>query len=585
MLDTYHTYFRDVWPILRDMAGRGIPIDNQRRVELKELIERETIRVTAAIQPLVPESVLSSKHAKGGYKNPPILTCGDCGWKGRTDHECKGEVGDEHRSVEGSGDVALVAVDSGDTADRGSGGDTGGDARLVRYEELAEENGLVRREVEVGEGEKCRCTVKERGECLVCKGAGVIPAGTVELRWTALKEFNPNSWQQVRRLIKSLRHPVPKHQKRVDAAGDAADTTEMKELERLHQRTKHPVYPLLIERRMLTKVEGTYVEGWKPSGDGCVHTTYTFQTGTWQTSSRSPNVQNGLKHGKTSFQKELARQFNGMQKAQPGRVLINLDFKSFHALTTAHDFDIPDYARLARIDIHSFITCHFLRLPEREGLWERDDREMKELFGRLKRDETFKFTRDFKAKRAILGIQFGMGYRKLYQINRDDFESESEAKSVWDMVYTLFPRLRIEQNAVRTKAAEEGRLVNKFGAIRHFFDVTRWDRKQQKWVPGDQAEQAVAFLPASHAFGHVRSVLLEIRRRGWDERFGLCNQIHDSLVFHCPIGEAEECVKGVKGVMESPSAVLVYPGMAPGGLVVGADASIGESLAEMREIK
>jgi hypothetical protein len=263
-------------------------------------------------------------------------------------------------------------------------------------------------------------------------------------------------------------------------------------------------------------------------------------------------------------------------------VLVNFDFKSFHALTTAHDFNIPDYARLARIDIHSFVTCYFLRRPERESLWEMADEEMAELFKEFKRDEEFKFTRDFKAKRAILGIQFGMGFRKLYQLNRDDFESESEARSVWEMVYQLFPKLRHAQDAVRARAAENKRLVNKFGAIRHFFDVQRWDRNKQKMMPGEQAEQAVAFLPASHAFGHFRDVLLRIRTQGWDERYGLCNQIHDSMVFHCEQELREECIANIRTEMERPSTILIYPEMAPGGFRVEADAAWGASLAECK---
>ena len=516
MLDTYNTYFRGVYPILKDMSARGIPIDESRRFELKALIEREDLRVTAEIQAIVPAEVLSTKQKNGLKRVPKDLT------------------------------------------------------------------GLTQITVEITKEEKCSCRKKARETCPICNGLGVVPVGTALTRWAKPVEFNPNSKLQVIRFMKHLKHPVPKHSKRVDAQGEASDTTEVKELERLYTKTKHPIYPLLIQKRQLTKVEGTYVEGWKPSKDGCVHTTYTFQTATWQNSSRAPNVQNGLKHGKTPFQKSLALGFNSMQRATPGKVFINFDFKSFHALTTAHDFNIPSYARLARLDIHSFVTCHYLRLPERVGLFDRPDQEMLDLFKRMRKTEPFGFTRDYKAKRTILGIQFGMGYRKLYQLNRDDFENEGEAKVLWEMVYGLFPRLRVAQNEIKAKAAEEKRLVNKYGAIRHFFDVQRFDRKVQRMVPGDQAEQAVAFLPASHAFGHVRDVLLRIRARRLDDRYGLINSIHDSLLFHCPLERAEECKFEIRQIMEAPSTVLIYPGMAPSGLSVGADVAMGNCLAECK---
>ena len=516
MLDSYNRYFAQLWPILRDMSARGIPIDNQRRLELKSLIEREDLSVTAAIQELVPPEILSTKQKMGLKRVPKDLT------------------------------------------------------------------GMVEIEVVIEKEEKCQCLKKNRSNCALCAGAGTIPAGSILKRWALPLEFNPNSPPQVKRFMRYLKHPVPKSMKKVDEQGEAAETTEMKELERLWIKTKHPIYPLLIEKRQLTKVEGTYVEGWRPSNDGCVHTTYTFQTATWQTSSRAPNVQNGLKHGKSPFQKELASAFNGMQRAKDGNILINFDFKSFHALTTAHDFNVPEYARLARIDLHSFVACHYLHLPEREGLWERADQDMMALFKRLRKDEKFAFTRDYKAKRTGLGIQFGMGYRKLYQLNRDDFENETEAKVLWSMFYSLFPGIKRGQDEVKRRASEDKRLVNKYGAIRHFYDVERFDRKQQKFVAGEQAEQAVAFLPASHAFGHVRDCLLRIRERGWDERYGLVNSIHDSLLFHCPLSYKDEAIAEVKGELEKASKILLYPSMAPEGLWVGVDAASGDSLAEVK---
>ena len=428
----------------------------------------------------------------------------------------------------------------------------------------------------------------DRGSCVLCAGSGIISAGTVVTRWANPVSFNPNSSQQVKRLIKFLKHPVPKHPRRVDEQGEASDTTEVKEIERLYAKTKHPIYPLLIQTRQLKKVEGTYYEGWTPWADGCVHPTFTFNTSIWQLSAKQPNCQNGIKHAdpeKHPLKHSLAKAFNAMQHAQDGHVLINFDWKSFFPITMSHDFNMPRYCRLARIDIHSFVTCYFLHLPERIGLWERDDQDMIGLFKSLKKNERFKFTRDYKAKRVILGMGNGLFYRKMYQVHREDFENEKEAKDLYETVIHLFPELPRGQARVKQQAAEDKKLVNKFGAIRHFYDVQRWDRKQQKWVGGDQAEAAIAFLPSSHAFGHARDVMLRLREKGWDEKFGLMNTIHDSLTFHCPKPLAEECVALVKAEMEKPSTILVYPEMAPDGEWVACEAAIGDSLAEMKEVK
>ena len=560
--DSYIRYVQQFWPILRDMSTRGLPISDERRLALQAVIVEEDARATEAIKAIVPAEVLAQKQ-KEGYKNPPILTCSDCNWKGRTGHFCTPPTD--------AGEEVVVSV---------------GD--WVPYESLAEENGLVLREVTIKEDVKCRCTKAKRGECAVCAGSGIIPAGLCEMRWAALTEFNPNSSHQVKRYLRWKKYPVPKHAKRTDASGEASETTEVKELERLFARTKDPIFPLLIEKRILTKIEGTYVEGWKPGRDGRIHTTFTLKPATMQLSSRSPNTQNGLKHAdpdKQPFKYRLAKAFNGMQAAEDGHLMVNFDLKSFHAQTLACEAGDPDYLRLAKIDVHSFVTCHFTRNPERHNLLAMSNADLKGFFSELKRDRAFKFIRDFKAKRAILGLGFGMGARKLYQMNQEDFASESEAKKLMELILEeLFPKLKRYQHAIRLKAAEEKMLINKFGVLRRFFDVTRWDRKSQKWASGDQAEAAVAFLPASSAFGHVRDIMHTLHDNGWDDRYQCVNTIHDSLVFHCPRPLVEECVANVRGLMELPSKVLIYS-VAPNGLDVEAEASVGPDLANMEEFQ
>lgn len=566
--DAYVRYFRRFWTILRDMSHRGLPISEVDRLELKSVVEGEQIRKGIEIQAIVPEEVLAQKQ-KYGFKNPPLLKCDDCGDKFRIDHFCTIEIEDEENGIKEQ------------------------IQQFVPYVQLAEENGLVLREVIVKEEEKCRCTKKNRAECDVCVGVGIIPAGLVEMRWTGLAEFNPNSSHQVKRYMKFKKHPIPKHAKRTDAAtGESAETTEVKELERLYAKTKDEIYPKLIELRQLSKIMGTYVEGWQPASDGRIHTTFTYRPATWQTSSKSPNAQNGLKRGKTDSQKVRVKAFNKMQKAEEGHLLLNFDAKSFHAQTTACEAGLPDYLRLAKIDIHSFNACHFIKHPERNNLLKFSDGDLKGLFKELKGDKviwtngmTFKEIRDGKTKSAGLGIGFGMRGRKLYKTYTEDFASIAEAEAIWNLIMReLFPGLLKWQEEVKRRAAEDRFLLSKFGAIRRFFDVERWDRRSQKMMGGDQAEAAIAFLPAANAFGDIRDMLITLDDMGALDKFQLCNSVHDSIQFHCPIGLVEECVATVMPVMEAPNKTLIYS-IAPGGLDVEAEASVGPNLAEMVEYK
>lgn len=516
--DFYVRYFRQFWPILRDMAKRGLPINETKRLELKSQLEAEDLRIDDAVKALVPREWLGTETPL--KRVPKDLT------------------------------------------------------------------GFVEVEVVLEEEERCQCLKKNRGSCALCAGTGTMPKGLILKRWGREVAFNPNSSKQVKMLIKRLDHPMPKHAKRTDQqTGEAAETTEVKQLERLFAKTKHPLYPLLIEKRQVTKLMGVYVEGWQPGRDGRLRTTFSFKPATLQTSSKAPNIQNGLKHAPHGSLKErMARGFAAMQQAEDGHLMMNFDMKSFHAQTTACEAGLADYLRLAKIDIHSFVTCHYLRLPERIGLYERPDEEMREIFKQLKKDSHFKFVRDYKAKRTILGIQFAMWYRKLYQLNPEDFDGEREAKALWELIMLqLFPGLRVWQDRVREEAHEQGLLRNKFGAIRRFYDVKHWDRKSQRMVNGDEAEAAVAFLPASSAFGHMRDVMLRIREQRWDERYQLVNSIHDSLVFHCPIELVDECRVNITAEMQRPSDVLRYS-ICPDGLSVEAEASVGESMAEMATV-
>lgn len=885
LLDSYQTYFRDLHPILKGMANRGIPIDGARREELRALITRKDAEVTAKIQSIVPAEVLSTKQ-KNGYKNPPLLECEECHLKTREDHICGVGPADSLFTAEGE---------------------------LLPYADLAESHGLVLREVTIsGNAEKCRCSAKARPYCSTCHGTGIIPAGTVEMRWVQPVEFNPNSRPQVIRFMKYLKHPVPKSAKKVDDNGDPADTTDVKDLERLYVKTKHPIYPLLIEKRQMTKMMGTYVDGWAPGKDGRIHTTYTFQTATWQLSSRAPNLQNGIKRSRSEGQRARSELFNRMQRAEPGHILVNLDFKSFHAQTTACEAGLPDYLRLAKIDIHSFIACHFLKLPERFDLLKWSDADLKAFLGGLKKDKQTKFhgmnfseirskskaciaegemvwtnhgskpiqnvtiddqlwdgvewvhhegiiykgerevitydgltatpdhkvytedertipfgqaaselvrlkrsrvegnavwndrnyqletnpqerihscqnslldlrpcgnsrlhvsevrtwnrmpelrpqeanqeplSKNFRTAlrcnsiamlestesgllelwrqgnkmsiqlpqwiRAIcgkklaarfipwnrnrqdqqqwklrtgkfapsdsqdangqsknysmgnieerprttgrlgfavsnkfdakigttgidrrtdhcarpnsclqgqsknveetspvahkarvydlinagsrhrftvngrlvancsLGIGFGMGPRKLYQQYKEDFENQHEAEALHGMImHDLFPGLLKWQIAVKARAAEDHQLISRFGAIRHFYDVQRWDRRTQKMAGGDQAEAAIAFLPAANAFGMIRWAMLNLQKAGLCERYGLINTIHDSLVLHPLIEEADDAIAAYLSIMQAPCPMMVYAGVTgPEGLSVEVEAAKGDCLAEAK---
>lgn len=506
-----------VRPVLAAMEDRGLPVDDAARVALGGEFEIAQAEVGAELTRLAPGEC-SRVHPKGGYKGvPPAVK----GWQ-----------------------------------DGSRPGNTNVFGNLVEWDD----------------GERYRYETREFK----------VPDDNLQMiltsRWCRVYDFNPNSSQQLLAYMDAKGHKRPKSRKNEDAEGNAKDTTEKKELVRLAARHGDPFYLKVIEFRELSKARGTYVDGFKPGADGCVHTTFTFDTGTGQLSSRNPNVQNFPKHGR------LAKSLRKMIAAPDGHVLVELDYRAFHVLTTGFEAESANWMRLARLDMHSFVAGCFLRLWGAEVLREADG-ALLERFAWLKGDSERKRIRDKQAKPSILGIGFGMGYRRLYFENMESFAGEREAKGFHDLLRALFPEVFAWQKRIQRKAHEDCILRSRFGHARRFYEVFRWDAKKGDWAPGDQAEEAVAFLPANHAHGHLRAVMKDLAAAaGMDEKYGMCDQIHDALIF-CPRAEdSERCVADVARVMMAPSRILIHPTLAPGGLSCEVEASWGPNWRDMTAV-
>jgi len=398
-------------------------------------------------------------------------------------------------------------------------------------------------------------------------------------RWCRVDPFNPNSPTQLIKYMRAKGHEVPKSRKNEDADGNAKDTTEKKELERLAKKTADTFYLRVIEYRELGKMRGTYIEGFVPGADGRVHTTFTFDTGTGQLAARNPNVTNFPKRMR------LAKQVRKMVAAPPGHVLVEWDYKSYHVVTTGFCAEDPSYIRLAKIDMHSFVAWHLLKLPGADELISLPDEELAAQLKWFKSDERRKWVRDNQAKPAILGIGFGMGYRRLYQENLEYFDGEREAKRLHSLLKALFPRVFAWQDRVRKQAHEQQYLKSAFGHVRRFYEVYRWDSAKHDYAPGDQAEEAIAFLPANIAFGNIRETMKELARLKFDDLYGLVNSVHDSFLFCLPGTFIGQHVQDVYPVLTAPSKILRHPTICPDGLVIDVEGAVGHDWGDMKEIK
>lgn len=418
----------------------------------------------------------------------------------------------------------------------------------------------------------CKRCGKSHFRDVVVKTGRTIDA-TVE-RWTRIEPFTPSNKQMVR-YIKWKGHPVQIHPKE---DRETADTMALRKLERT---THDPLYRLVLDYRQAEKILSTYVEGWKPDSGGRVHPQFLFKPATGQLSSVNPNVQNASA-GKTDDENKarLAKKFRKIIEAPQGSKLIELDYKSFHGMTMALEAQDNQYKRLCELDLHSFLTSYMVKEPA-DFSW--PDDKLRDYLKYIK--GKYPDVRNERAKRAILGKQFGMGAKTLYRNNEQYFKDIAEADRVLRIVDELFPKVAQFGREIVKRAHQQRYLVSRFGFIRWFWEALKWDAQRGYLIYGAQAEQAIAFLPANDAFGHKKEAMLQLRAEGLDEKFGLINEIHDSLMFCCPDKHVDGCVQRVRAIMEAPSKFLLDPIVAPNGLAVKVDVSVGQNWSEMEEIK
>jgi hypothetical protein len=538
----YANHIRKLQPILVETSKRGIPIDDVARIEMKTTLEIVRDGVHDDIQKLIPESVFKLDPKKGYAGTPPRVK----------------ELLNAGKSIE--------------------------EISRTRFED-PQGNGFY---FVIRDRPKTVEAVVINPDIVPDDKGGMVPVKVHEVVeescWFRKYEFNPAGSQQVLRYMKAKKHPIPKDHKKTDMAGNAKETTGKDELERLGKKTDDPFYSMVIDYREHDKMIGTYVVGWAPAKDGCVHTQFTFRPAQGQLSSINPNVQNAPKHQQDKpGRPSLAKAFRKMIKAHPGKKLVELDLKAAHALTAGFEFRDPVYMRMARMDIHSYFGCHVLRLPEKDKLVDMPDDELREFLKYIKKK--YQHERDFKWKHALLGYGNGMGPNLLYQQYREDFSSLKECKMLMDLLDHVFPVSAAGRKAVREKAHREGFLLSRYGFIRWFTDVFHWDSKRSQLVPGDQYNQAVVFLFANDAHCHLKDVKLNLDAKGMLARYGFINCVHDSLMFHVDDHLVEECIAYGCAEMTKPNLVLVDPVSAPGGLEFGVSASVGDNWADMEEVK
>lgn len=302
--------------------------------------------------------------------------------------------------------------------------------------------------------------------------------------------------------------------------------------------------------------------------DGRIHCEMTHNPNTLRLACQNPNMQN-LPRAKG--QDDLQTIVRNLIVASPGNLLVELDFSAIEAVLVGYFARLPDYIRLAKLGIHSYLASHVLGRPA-DLKWSTED--LKAYFHEIKgsKDQAVKDIYN-GSKRAIHLSGYGGTPRKMHQAEPETFKTLKDAERIQGIYFDLFPSVRKWQFACQMQAHEDGFLRNPFGYVLRFHRVFINVKENGIWVrkPGDQSNEVLAFLPQSTAAAIIKEAMLRLYYARFDEAGQYMRlQVHDSLVCDVP----QSLVEIVRNVLEEEMTRPIPELRLPESYGMGANLSI-----------
>jgi DNA polymerase-1 len=286
--------------------------------------------------------------------------------------------------------------------------------------------------------------------------------------------------------------------------------------------SSHAFPRLLLEWRALSKLQSTYLDALPASvdpTDGRIHTTYE-QTGaaTGRLSSSDPNLQN------IPMRTEQGRAIRRAFVAAPGMILVGADYSQIELRVMAHLSGDPGL-------IEAFATG--------EDVHASTARRIFKVTGTL--DPALRA----RAKIVNFGIMYGMGSRSLAQQMGITLE---EARAFIDDYFTVFAGVRRFLDRTVAEARERG-WVETILKRRRYLPALRSDNGLER----SNAERAAINTPIQgSAADLVKLAMIRVHQtleRGRTPA-RLLLQVHDELLFECPVADADQVSSVVQREME-----------------------------------
>ena len=336
-----------------------------------------------------------------------------------------------------------------------------------------------------------------------------------EVEQVAGEKFNLNAPQQLATvLFEKLRLPVGKRTK----TGYSTDADTLEAL-----RDKHPIVPLILDHRQLSKLKSTYVDALPQLVDplsGRVHTSFgQASTATGRLASSNPNLMN------IPIRTELGQRIRRAFKAgRPDHIMVSADYSQIELRIAAHLSGDPKLlgAFAAGQDIHTATAAAVFKIPI----------------------ETVDPNQRRLAKVANFGSIYGQGE---YGLSQQLGITGDVAREFLGQYWSTYSRLREYLDDVRKKAREEGFVVSDTGRRRAIPDL----RSPNFQLRGAAERMAINFPMQSLAADIIKIAMVRLHREiDADEIEGrMLLQVHDELLFEVPRSELDQFAEKVPRIM------------------------------------
>ena len=370
------------------------------------------------------------------------------------------------------------------------------------------------------------CGVKADADGIRAFGAdlkGKIAELTQQIYDYAGEEFNIASTKQLGAILfEKLGLPVGKKTK--TKTGYSTNAEVLEELE-----NKHPIIPLILEYRTLTKLDSTYVEGLlKQIGeDGRVHSVFKqTETRTGRISSTEPNMQN------IPVRKEIGRNMRKFFVAKDGYELVDADYSQIELRVLAcvcGDENMQE-AFLSGKDIHRSTAAQVFDMPE-----DFVPEEMRRA-----------------AKAVNFGIIYGIG---AFSLSKDIGVSVTEAKQYINNYLANYPKVSEFMDKTVDDGIRNGYVTTIFGRRRYIPELNASNKNVQAF-----GRRAAMNAPIQGAAADIiKLAMVRVYKRIQQEKLDarLILQVHDELILEVAEADTQKAEKLLKEEMENAVKLAV----------------------------